>query len=204
LHLDELPHPTNGATTKVANKGDTVMDDFTNTYDPSERIWHNYYCASIQGGRPPTEARREADKALAEHFERWPRERKVIPLTEHEDQIRRVRRGVLDDLHMTLMHGGRGWPHDGVGVDTVILSLLRAVEAASALGSDGRCEYRGFNWHIPQPTEAEDATRRSEEEIHRRLYVLLELVAGHNIIGVTADEARNLMEEMRRRGWPSS
>lgn len=177
------------------------MDDFTNTYDPSERIWHNYYCASITGGRSPTEARREADKALAEHFERWPRERKVIPLQEHEDQVRRAKYGVIDDLYRTLMYGGRGYPNNGVGVDTVINSLLRAVQAAGAPGEDGRCEYRGFNWHMPQPTEAEDGLRRTEEELHNRIYKFLGDVVRVEASGGLDEEARAIRSGMVARGW---
>lgn len=55
-------------------------------HDPNECIWQRYFAALLQSC-PPDEARRRADKALSEHCERWPRERRVVPKQEVDDQI---------------------------------------------------------------------------------------------------------------------
>lgn len=55
--------------------------------DPGEMDWQGYFMAALASGVDVPKAKETADKAYALHCERWPRERKVIPLTEHVEAL---------------------------------------------------------------------------------------------------------------------
>jgi hypothetical protein len=75
------------------------MNDYRDR-DPGEAIWQAYFEAAIAAGEGQTIAvsKDKADKAYAEHCERWPRERKVVPLNVHEEVVEAARLKTAEHL----------------------------------------------------------------------------------------------------------
>jgi hypothetical protein len=183
--------------------------------DPSEAIWQEYFKAALTAAfaASPTaastvaEAKNVADKAFAEHCERWPRERKVVPLTEHEERLAIIRVETAERVLEAIGGGGAQFVvynlenakrHDAANV-------LRAF--IEGLGSIiGRANSRLFvtekmTWSCPPPYEPGDFAwtlpKQAIPMLHRLLVLGEQAQSASPRWPVNADEKNTIGEAVQ-------